>query len=387
MEHRRASRRLIVAAAVTFSVMAAAVAWTWPWLQGWHHPPLAARAEAEAALNATVGGDGVLPGEIALVRQRLDQSYAEDRRQSVAFPWRRDYRLAAVNYRTAAATAATVLVAAGQRVDQARQTAQAAVSRSDAVVGEAVNLAKGVPFPPYARQRLQRARALADEARLAYAEGDYESAVTAASRATSEAKSARQGGVESISRFSDPGTIAKWHGWVNETIARSRRERGAAVIVNKERNEVALYQNGVRTRTYAADLGRNRLQPKRVAGDGATPEGRYRVTAKRARGETIYYKALMLDYPNAEDRRVFDAAKRAGHIARSASIGRLIEIHGNGGRASNWTQGCVALSDRDMDDLFSRVSVGTPVTIVGGDGRGAYSEISRAHLSSQQGAR
>ena len=51
MEHRRPSRRLIVAAAVTFSVMAAAVAWTWPWLQGWHHPPMTARVEAESALQ------------------------------------------------------------------------------------------------------------------------------------------------------------------------------------------------------------------------------------------------------------------------------------------------------------------------------------------------
>jgi len=211
--------------------------------------------------------------------------------------------------------------------------------------------------------------------------------VKAATRATTEADAAVRGALPGLARFTDAKLIAKWRGWVDDTIARTKGG-GAAVIVNKERNEVALYQNGVRTRMYNADLGKNRLQPKRVSGDGATPEGRYRITSKRARGQTKYYKALMLDYPNAEDRREFDAARRAGRIARNARIGHLIEIHGHGGRDQDWTQGCVALSDHDIDDLFARVSVGTPVTIVGGDGNGgAYSEFWLKYASGTRGAR
>lgn len=387
MEHRRPSRRLIVAAAVTFSVMAAAVAWTWPWLQGWHHPPISARADAEASVKLTVIGAGVLPAEIALVRQHVDRSYAEDRRQQAAFAWRRDFRKANSMYRLTAATAASVMESAGQRVATARAAAEAAVGKSNTVVGEAVKLADDLPFPPHERLRLQRARALADEARLAMKKGDYESAVKAASRATQEAQAARVGALPGAARFADAGLISKWRGWVAATVAQSKKG-GSAVVVNKERNEVVLYQNGNRARTYTADLGKNRLAPKRVAGDSATPEGRYRITSKRSRGETKYYKALMLDYPNAEDRREFEASKRAGRISRNARLGRLIEIHGNGGRDENWTSGCVALSDRDIDDLFSRVSVGTPVTIVGGDGNGgAFSDVWRAHASSLQGAR
>lgn len=387
MEHRRPSRRLIVAAAVTFSVMAAAVAWTWPWLQGWHHPPLSAKFEAEAALGATVRGDGVMAEEIALVRQYMDRSYGEDRRQLAAFPWRRDYRRATADYRLTAATAASVLESAGRRQAEARRTAELAVGKSDAVVGGAVRLAKGLPFPPHERLRLQRARALADAAGRLLKSGDYESAVKAASQATVEAQAASAGAVGGAKRFADADLIAKWRGWLNDTIARTKGG-GSAVIVYKERNEVALYQNGVRTRTYNADLGKNRLQPKLVSGDGATPEGRYRITAKKSRGATKYYKALLLDYPNAEDRRAFDAARRAGRIARNARIGHLIEIHGNGGRDADWTQGCVALSDHDIDDLFARVSVGTPVTIVGGDGNGgAYSDVWRAQASNTRGAR
>ncbi|HSD26878.1 MAG TPA: L,D-transpeptidase, partial [Vicinamibacteria bacterium] len=53
-----------------------------------------------------------------------------------------------------------------------------------------------------------------------------------------------------------------------------------------------------------------------------------------------------------------------------------IEIHGEGGRGQNWTEGCVALSNPDIDDLYGRVGVGTRVTIVGGDGSdGAFSDL------------
>ena len=61
--------------------------------------------------------------------------------------------------------------------------------------------------------------------------------------------------------------------------------------------------------------------------------------------------------------------------------GGSIQIHGEGGRGRDWTRGCVAVSNRDMDDLFSRVSVGTPVTIVGGDGTGIYARLARQHAS------
>lgn len=386
MELRRPSRRLIIAAAVTFSVAAAAVAWTWPWLQGWHHPPLTARTEAEKAVKAAVTGDGVLPAEIAMVRLQMDRSIAEDRRQGAAFPWRRDYRIAATSYRKTAAHAATALAAAGQRLAAARELAEAAVSRSTALVADTDRLADGIKFPPYERKLLSQALAQADEARLMLNEGNYEAAVKAATRATEAARNARLGGVRVVERFADPEQVAVWRRWQNETIA-STKGGGSAIIVNKERKEVALYRNGVRARTYRADFGKNMLNDKRVAGDGATPEGRYRVTAKRGRGQTIYYKALMLDYPNAEDRRRFAEAKKAGRIARGARIGHLIEIHGDGGRDANWTQGCVALANRDMDDLFERVSVGTQVTIIGGDGTGDLSDLARAHAAGQLGAR
>ena len=61
---------------------------------------------------------------------------------------------------------------------------------------------------------------------------------------------------------------------------------------------------------------------------------------------------------------------RAGYLPRGMPLGGLIEIHGEGGRGKDWTNGCVALVNEEMDDLFSKVDVGTPVTIVGADGNG-----------------
>jgi murein L,D-transpeptidase YafK len=104
---------------------------------------------------------------------------------------------------------------------------------------------------------------------------------------------------------------------------------------------------------------------KERAGDKATPEGNYQIVNKKSGGHTTYYKAMLLNYPNAEDRAAFARKKNQGLISRRTGIGNLIEIHGNGGRGFDWTSGCVGMRDRDIDDLFRLVGAGTRVTIVG----------------------
>jgi hypothetical protein len=70
--------------------------------------------------------------------------------------------------------------------------------------------------------------------------------------------------------------------------------------------------------------------------------------------------------------------RRRGEIPTGVGPGSLIEIHGEGGRQQDWTKGCVAVSNDHMDQLFPRVRVGTPVTIVGGRGEGGvFSKIVR----------
>ncbi len=100
-------------------------------------------------------------------------------------------------------------------------------------------------------------------------------------------------------------------------------------------------------------------------GDKATPEGIYMVTRKLSGSSTRYHKALLINYPNQSDVREFNERIRNGRLPADASIGDMIEIHGHGGKGGNWTEGCVALKDSDMDILFKYVSAGTPVTIIG----------------------
>lgn len=156
----------------------------------------------------------------------------------------------------------------------------------------------------------------------------------------------------------------KWRGWVNDAIAASRGGN-KVIVVDKVAHILYVYQSGKVIRSYDAEFGPNWMAHKERTGDRATPEGNYHITSKKQGGSTTYHKAMLLDYPNSEDRMRFEAKKRKGLISRGAGIGNLIEIHGNGGRGFDWTIGCIGLRDRDIDDLYKLVGSGTRVTIVG----------------------
>ena len=100
-------------------------------------------------------------------------------------------------------------------------------------------------------------------------------------------------------------------------------------------------------------------------GDSATPEGVYRVTAKKNNGKTKYYKALLLNYPNERDKQKYNKAIKDGVLSQKTHIGGLIEIHGTGGKGINWTEGCIALENKQMDIVYDLCQVNTPVIIVG----------------------
>ena len=71
----------------------------------------------------------------------------------------------------------------------------------------------------------------------------------------------------------------------------------------------------------------------------------------------------MINYPNEDDRKHFQIAREKGLVPHRTGIGSLIEIHGGG--KDIMTYGCIAMNNRDIDELFNIVKVGTPVTIVG----------------------
>ncbi len=166
-------------------------------------------------------------------------------------------------------------------------------------------------------------------------------------------------------RFGDRNNLRQWHAWAEATIEESRTNQTTAILVDKLRRLVLVYRDGRQVAHFPAELGANGLRRKEHAGDRATPEGKYRVVQVKHAPATKFYKALLLNYPNDEDRMRFDLGKRRGMISAGAGIGSLIEIHGDGGEGRDWTDGCIALTNEDMDRLFPHVQVGTPVTIVG----------------------
>lgn len=166
-------------------------------------------------------------------------------------------------------------------------------------------------------------------------------------------------------RYQDPALLRMWRKWGRETVQWSVAQGKAALVVDKYQHRARLYQNGRLLEELEVDLGWNGLVDKVKQGDGATPEGKYTVKKKKEAGETRFFRALLLDYPHWLDRREFTRAKRSGRIEAEARIGGLIEVHGEGGRGRDWTEGCVALKNSDMQRLFDLAYPGMPVTVIG----------------------
>jgi hypothetical protein len=226
---------------------------------------------------------------------------------------------------------------------------------------------------------LAAARTVLDEARADQRAGDLQTAASRARDAADLAGQARDRAAALAARYADADTLRRWQRWKSETIAWSRREGRAAIVVVKDAHRMTLFVRGEPARNYTVELGFNWIADKLQEGDGSTPEGRYRVVGRMDHLASDFRKALLLDYPTAEDRGKFSRARGRGDIPASARIGGLIEIHGGGGRERDWTDGCVAVTNREIDDLFGRVSVGTPVTIVGSDTYGPLAEFADKH--------
>lgn len=206
---------------------------------------------------------------------------------------------------------------------------------------------------------------LIKQARLFFEQKDYARSIQAAEQASHALQIQTTALTRELGRYADDRQLSQWQAMVKQTVDWSRTHQSAAIVVSKADRELTLYKNGRRVLSYPVRLGFNGIREKLFQGDGATPEGRYRVIDARGAGQTQFYRALVLDYPNTEDRRRFRMAKQSGKIALTKNIGGQIEIHGVESELMAQTLGCIMLDNRHMTELFARVSSGTPVTIVG----------------------
>ena len=222
---------------------------------------------------------------------------------------------------------------------------------------------ENIPQTDHIRKQFNKGKLLLNEAQLSYEKADYNLARQKIDSATVLIEKSYKESYKILSTYFN--SFPKWQAWVESTIELSRKNRTYCIVVDKIARECLLYHNGKLIERYEADLGKNWIGDKMQQGDYTTPEGIYRITDKKQGSRTQYHKALLINYPNDDDKARFAANKKNGSINARKSIGNLIEIHGHGGKGADWTEGCVALSNSDMDDLYSKCSVGTTVTIVG----------------------
>ncbi|HET7810353.1 MAG TPA: L,D-transpeptidase family protein, partial [Steroidobacteraceae bacterium] len=138
--------------------------------------------------------------------------------------------------------------------------------------------------------------------------------------------------------------------------------RADRVVVSKSARSLELYRGSELLRSYPVSLGREPVGPKQREGDGRTPEGRYTLDYRKL--DSSFHRALHISYPSPADSA---SAKSAG-----LNPGGLIMIHGmrNGlgflGRLHTWvgwTDGCIAVTNNEIEEILRVVPDGTPIEI------------------------
>jgi murein L,D-transpeptidase YafK len=145
--------------------------------------------------------------------------------------------------------------------------------------------------------------------------------------------------------------------WVNAS------PKADFVLVNKSERKLYLLQKGMPFKEYHVALGPKPRGHKFQEGDERTPEGRYILDFKKENSD--FYKSIHISYPNKFD---LEQARGAG-----VSAGGSIMIHGFPGvvefpaaviQKINWTDGCIAVTNEEMDEIWNAVDIGTPIEIL-----------------------
>ena len=161
--------------------------------------------------------------------------------------------------------------------------------------------------------------------------------------------------------------------------------KNVSLVVDRKTYTLSIYEDEILVKSYRASFGRMINRPKIKAGDGATPVGEYRICSIDT--AVTYYKFFKINYPSLNDavealkkgwisQREFNDIKFQYYYENCTQFHRIlggnIGIHGIGRFnyilknlpfVFNWTDGSIALSDEDIDELYSIIKVGTKVVI------------------------
>lgn len=150
---------------------------------------------------------------------------------------------------------------------------------------------------------------------------------------------------------------------LESAMSRPRAYSADSMVLDKSERRLVMFYRGREVRAYEVALGKNPVGAKTRRGDGRTPEGLYFIEGRNP--ESKYYLSLRISYPATKDRRV--AARRG------ASPGGDIMIHGLPPafstvgalhRQQDWTEGCVAVTNAEIEEIWRAVPNGAQILIV-----------------------
>jgi murein L,D-transpeptidase YafK len=154
--------------------------------------------------------------------------------------------------------------------------------------------------------------------------------------------------------------VSAWNLWPDKPLAPGTK--ADLVVVHKAARRLELFRGNELLKSYQVSLGRHPIGAKTQQGDGRTPEGDYRLDYRNP--ASSFHKALHISYPEPAD--------IASARSRNADPGGLVMVHGmrNGlgwigrlHRVIDWTDGCVAVTNNEIDEISDAVPVGTKIVL------------------------
>jgi murein L,D-transpeptidase YafK len=150
-------------------------------------------------------------------------------------------------------------------------------------------------------------------------------------------------------------------GWAKSPNPSSAEQADRIVIVKSQRT-LTLYRQGQVLKTYKVALGSHPVGPKTQQGDHRTPEGVYTIDSRNSHSQ--YHLSLHISYPNAEDRvRAKKLRVNPGGDIFIHGLPPAYSYLGPLHRKYDWTWGCVAVTDQEIEEIWSMVPNGTTVEI------------------------
>ncbi len=145
-------------------------------------------------------------------------------------------------------------------------------------------------------------------------------------------------------------------------LAAAAAVKAERIVVVKSERRLYLLREGEVLKTYRVALGRQPRGTKMRQGDGRTPEGHYRLTAFNPGSR--FHRSIRLSYPNEQDlERARAMGLPAGGDIMIHGLAPERRDYGAGHWQFDWTNGCIAVTDREIEEIWQRVEIGTPIEI------------------------